>query len=107
MSKIYERDIKKQILQYMRYSGILCWNNRNTGLYDTRRNKFIPAVMKGISDIIGVMKGGRAIFVEVKTPTNKPTFAQTVFLEQVRNQGAIGIVTYGLEDFLEKLKEVK
>lgn len=51
--------------------GCKCYKNNNTGIFDTKlnkfrtiQNKFIP---KGVADIYGSLNG-RTIYIEVKTP---------------------------------------
>lgn len=65
-------------------------------LYDT-------GVPKGFSDLFGFRKrDGRAIFIEVKTKTGKPTKEQVHFLETMQKSGAIAGVCRSVGD-AEKL----
>lgn len=60
---------------------------------------FDTGVPKGFSDLFGFRKSdGRAIFIEVKTPTGKPTREQAKFLSAMRNSGAIAGVCRSAED---------
>ena len=43
----------------------------------------------GISDLIGVVPGGKAIFLEVKRPGGVHRIAQTQFIDEVKVHGAI------------------
>lgn len=65
----------------------------------------------GFSDLMGVIPGpGRAIFVEVKAPGNKPTALQEDFLSRRRAEGAIAFwadsVDSALTQFEAQVTEV-
>ena len=48
------------------------------------------ATPSGFPDLVGVVPpSGRAVYVEVKAPGNKPTPTQTAMLELLRNKGAV------------------
>lgn len=69
--------------------------------YDGRH--FDTGVPKGFSDLFGFRKrDGRAIFIEVKTKTGKPTKEQVHFLETMQKSGAIAGVCRSVGD-AEKL----
>lgn len=42
---------------------------------------------KGVSDIVGMLRGGRFFAIEVKRPDEKPTAEQAAFLALVREAG--------------------
>jgi hypothetical protein len=59
---------------------------------------------RGISDIIGVLPGGKALFIEVKRPGEKPKPHQREFLDLMRGQGALCLVvndSFDVEKYLE------
>ena len=112
-SKITEADVKREIIQYLNLRGYFVWNNRNTGLYDVRQNKWIPAVLKGIPDIIGMQKTtGIFVGIEVKRPdykkdgslVNQPTAFQSEFINNINRCSGIGIVVSSLDECIAKLK---
>jgi len=59
--------------------------------------------MPGMSDIAGVLRGGRAFFFEVKRPSQKPTRLQDQFLERARQSGALATVITDPEQILKLL----
>lgn len=64
---------------------------------------FDTGVPKGFSDLFGFRKSdGKAVFIEVKTPTGKPSEQQKKFLSAVRNAGAIAGICRSVEE-AEKL----
>ena len=60
----------------------------------------------GFPDLLGVIPGsGRACFIEVKRPGNKPTPAQFAFLETVRAKGAISFWADSVDSALSQFRE--
>ena len=72
---------------------------RTLTIYDPR--PFNTGLPDGFSDLFGVLPGGRAIFVEVKSEKGKPSPAQTNFLAQVSMTGAVAVVARSIEDVLQ------
>lgn len=109
MRKLLEADVKRQILDFLRFSGIYAYNNRNTGLYKGD-GKWIPAPMKGVPDIVGYFgprwgqHKGRAVYVEVKRPgNNKKNPAQEFFLREAKESGCFALKAYSTEDVEKEL----
>jgi len=55
----------------------------------------------GFSDLFGVLPGGKALFVEVKSLKGKPSPAQENFLNTVLMRGAAAGVARSFEDVLK------
>lgn len=72
-------------------------------IFDAR--PFTSGLPQGFSDLFGVLPGGRAIFLEVKAPSGKPTEAQVNFIEQMQRLGAAAGVTRSIEDAIAICKE--
>ena len=62
----------------------------------------IPA---GFPDLMGVIPGGRALFIEVKAPGNKPTELQLRHLEAFRAKGAMAFWADSVESALQQFQE--
>jgi len=62
---------------------------------------FDTGVPPGFSDLFGVLPGGKALFLEIKTPKGRPTEAQTNFLVQAKCAGAAAGVARSIEDVLK------
>lgn len=99
-----ESDLKRQILDILKLYGIYAWNNRNVGVYDRRRGKYIPAPCRGVPDIIGVLPGGRMVAIEVKVGNNKPTIWQRLFMAELETRGALVFVARSVEDVINVLE---
>jgi hypothetical protein len=105
-----ERDIQRGCMQLLRAHPkiAMVWRT-NSGTF-TEQNadgsqRYITAnTMPGMSDICGVLKGGRAIFLEVKRPGQKPTRLQEQFLGRARLAGAIAEVVTDPRQIVEMLK---
>jgi hypothetical protein len=105
-----EQELVKLILQYLNLKGHFCWRN-NTGavksIYTDKhgksRTRMWWAGIKGASDILGVLKGGKFLAIECKIGKNKPTIHQQNFLNQIHQRGGLAIVAYNLEDVKNKM----
>lgn len=68
-------------------------------IFDPR--PFTTGLPNGFSDLFGVLPGGRAIFIEVKTERGKPSPAQVNFLRQMSGIGAPAGIARSFEDVLK------
>lgn len=98
-----ESDIQSAILQLLRAHPRVGWAARmNTGgMEQTDANgktRYIAFAFKGCSDILGQLKDGRFLAIEVKRPGNKPTAEQTAFLETVARYKGVAFVARSVED---------
>ena len=61
---------------------------------------------KGVSDILGVLPGGRALAIEVKNSNGKATEHQRQFLEDVARAGGLSFIARSVEDVRHELEKV-
>ena len=67
---------------------------------------FDTGVPNGFSDLFGFRKSdGKAVFIEVKTATGRPSKEQLHFLETMKKNGAIAGICRSTEDAIELVKE--
>lgn len=102
-----ERDIQNSILSYLKLRGIFCWPVNSVGLFDPTKKVFrTPGkhFLKGVSDILGCLKGGRLLAIEVKTKQGRPTPEQIAFLDLVNQMGGIAFIARSIEDVEDKFK---
>jgi hypothetical protein len=100
--KPVEKDIQNAIVAYLRtrYGAVVI--RYNSGVMESdgpggkRFTKFNDA--PGHSDLGGVLPGGRAFYMEIKRPGNRPTEKQQAFLDRMAKAGAIVGVATCLED---------
>lgn len=100
-----EARLKRDIIEYLQFLGIFCWNNRNVGVYNSKYGKYIPSTVKGVSDIIGILPDGKFLAIEVKVKPNKLTEYQKWFLEQIEKNNGIAVVAYDLTDVINVIKD--
>lgn len=93
-----EHRIQNEIRIALSESCIIFRMNVGSGYtYDGRH--FDTGVPKGFSDLFGFRKSdGKAVFIEVKTKTGRPTKEQVHFLDTMRRNGAIAGVCRSVGD---------
>lgn len=83
-----EKLIKKQISEYLKREKIFHWVVWQG-----------PMSTKGVSDILGVLPGGRFLAIEVKKqPGKKPTALQGRFIDCVNKAGGLAFVAVCVDD---------
>jgi hypothetical protein len=54
--------------------------------------------MAGVADIIAVLDGGKACFIEVKTPRGRQSPDQILFQRRIERLGGVYILARSVED---------
>jgi hypothetical protein len=105
-----ERDILRACLKLLGVRGVLAWRSNSgavTYASASGARRFVRfAGAPGLSDISGILPGGRALYVETKRPGEKPTKKQQGFLDLVAAQGGVALVVTspaGLDEALKAL----
>ncbi len=98
-----ESDIQRQILRYLGYNKdvALAWRQNTGGAYYPKKDgtkQFVRFGERGVSDILGMLKGGQFFAIEVKRPGGKPTPHQAAFLKSIEDAGGISILAHSIED---------
>lgn len=101
-----EKDIQRQISNYLQYRGWVVLKFNNAGIMK-ENGSYIPPRQKGISDLICCDPQGCFVAIEVKRPGNTLSTYQAVFLDQVRKSGGKTIVAYSLDDVMKELENGK
>lgn len=72
----------------------------NVGQGFTKDGRFFSTGLpKGFSDLFGFrLSDGRAVFIEVKSPTGKVRPEQQNFIEQMRSNGALAGIARSVEE---------
>lgn len=99
-----EKDIQKQIIDYLTIKNIFHWRNNTTGIYDPVRHTFRKNknVMNGIPDIICIING-QFVGIEVKSETGKQSPEQKKFEEMCVSKGGKYILARSVEDVMKGL----
>jgi len=87
-----ETRIQRACLQLLTLRRITAWRV-NTGIIMLGPRP-IQMGAKGMSDILGLLPGGRFLAVEVKTLGQQPNEDQWRFLNQVRDAGGVALVVH-------------
>ena len=99
-----ESDVLRAILQYLRLHKDVAWVARmNTGAMEVQ-GRYVKFAFKGCSDIIGQMRDGRFLAVEVKRPGKIPSANQDSFLRMVNQHGGLAFWADDVFTVEEKLK---
>jgi len=82
----------------------------NAGAAIDARGQFVRfCSLPGFPDLAGMLKGGRALYVEIKRPApsaGKLTEQQVAFLERARHFGALAFVARSVEDAQRELEAI-
>lgn len=105
-SRVYESDIQRACLELLARHPKVAWAVRmNAGAFKVE-DRFVRAAFKGCSDIIGQLKDGRFLAVEVKRPGNVPNYRQAAFLVAVHAAQGASTWTDDAEDLAKWLRGV-
>lgn len=93
-----EHQVQTACLQYLAVCPQVAWAERiNTGAVKIPvpggKDRFVRYGFPGCSDILGQMKDGRVLAIEVKSAVGRATAAQDAFLKRVATYGGVsGVV---------------
>ncbi len=72
------------------------------------RTRYVRAnTAKGMSDIMGILKDGRTLAVEVKSRTGIVAEHQQAFLDSITQAGGVAFVARSVDDVLERLNRFR
>ena len=100
-----EQGIQAAILALLRAYRIKCWKNNTAGIFVKARNTYIPSHAPGVSDILGVLPGGRFLAVEVKASKGKVSPHQQQFIDSINQEGGLAFVAHSVEEVQQKLHD--
>ena len=109
--EIAERDILKAIMQLLKQHPKVArvWR-QNSGTFQMQygaKSRFVRAnTARGMSDIAGVLKTGRAFFIEVKARKGVVHEHQQQFLDDVAAGGALALVARSVDDVINALEGI-
>ena len=96
-----EKDIQKNIFDYLRFKKVFCFKINNVGIFKKSTGKYIPVGMKGLPDIMA-FKEGQAYGIEVKAKTSQSEY-QKEFQVKFEKAGGTYILAFGLDDVMRFL----
>jgi hypothetical protein len=96
-----------EVLKALRAHPAVEWAERmNTGAAKVE-GRFIRFGFKGCPDVLGQLKDGRFLGVEVKAQAGRLRPEQTLFLGRIRSAGGVAFVARDLRDVLRALGEAQ
>ncbi len=100
-----EAEILKAIMHLLkRHPKVARVWRQNSGTFQ-QGNRFIRAnTARGMSDIMGVLKDGRALAVEVKSARGRIEEHQLEFLKGINDAGGLGMVARSVDDVVNRLR---
>ena len=102
-----EMDIQNSILEFLSYKGIFAWRQGNHSVFDEKRKIYRRKSrfeLAGISDILGVLRDGRILAIEVKRDAKASVSQeQKSFIESINDHGGIGLIAWSIEQVEEAI----
>lgn len=96
-----------EVLQALRTHPAVAWCERMNSGAARMGARFVRFGWPGCPDVLGQLKDGRLLGVEVKGPTGRLRPAQVVFLERIRAAGGVAFMARDCRDVLRELKALK
>ena len=79
-----EKEVENQILDWLKSVGIMAWKNQSVGIFDQKRGIYRKPNnkhhIKGTSDVLGILPGGRLLAIEIKKPLKNPRSDERLFV---------------------------
>jgi VRR-NUC domain len=93
-----------EVLAALRSHAAVAWCERMNSGAARMGARFVRFGWKGCPDVLGQLKDGRLLGVEVKGPAGKLRPEQSVFLERIRCAGGVAFVARDCRDVLRELE---
>jgi hypothetical protein len=95
---LHEAAALKEVMLALKVHPAVAWFERmNSGGF-VKGGRLIRFGFPGCPDILGQLRDGRVLAVEVKAPKGQQTDLQRAFLARVRAHGGVGFVARNLVD---------
>ena len=92
-----------EVLKALNTHAAVAWCERMNSGAARMGGRFVRFGFKGCPDVLGQLKDGRLLGVEVKAKTGRLRPEQAVFLERIRGAGGVAFVARDLRDVLREL----
>ena len=96
-----------EVLQALRCHPAVAWCERMNSGAAHMGARFVRFGWKGCPDVLGQLKDGRLLGVEVKGPAGKLRPEQAVFLERIRCAGGVAFVARDCRDVRRELQALE
>lgn len=92
-----------EVLKALRTHPAVAWCERMNSGAARMGARFVRFGWPGCPDVLGQLRDGRLLGVEVKGPTGRLSPEQSVFLERICCAGGVGFVARNCRDVLREL----
>lgn len=100
-----EHEIQQRILLKIgSMPNVRVWRN-NTGSIKSEDGRFITFGLKGSADILGILKGGRFLAIEVKGVTGRQSEQQKNFENMIKSFGGVYILARNIDDAIRGIQD--
>ena len=93
-----------EVLKALNNHPAVAWCERMNSGAASMGARFVRFGFKGCPDVLGQLRDGRLLGVEVKGPTGKLRPEQSVFLERIRGAGGVAFMARDCRDVLRELE---
>ena len=93
-----------EVLQALRTHPLVAWVERMNSGAVRMGARFVRFGWPGCPDVLGQLKDGRLLGVEVKGPTGRLSPEQAVFIERIRCAGGVAFLARDCRDVLRELE---
>ena len=96
-----------EVIKALRAHPAVAWCERMNSGAVRIGGRFVRFGWPGCPDVLGQLKDGRLLGVEVKGPAGRLRPEQTVFIGRIRDAGGVAFVARDLRDLLSELNQLK
>lgn len=96
-----------EVLKALKAHPAVAWCERMNSGASRMGARFVRFGFKGCPDVLGQLRDGRLLGVEVKGPSGRLRPEQAFFLERVRGAGGVAFMARDLRDVLRELDRAK
>jgi len=104
--KHVEGSIQSDVMKWLTLKGVWVWRVNNSGMPVRDSQGRVVGLKKstlpeGHSDLAGILPGGRALYIEMKSPGKKPSSDQRKFIARVNKEGGLAFWADSLDTVME------
>ncbi len=92
-----------EVLKALKAHPLVAWAERQNSGAVRNGGRFIRFGWTGCPDVLGQLKDGRFLGVEVKAAKGRPSPEQVAFLERIRGAGGVAFIARDLRDVVREL----
>lgn len=98
-----EKEVKKEVFEYLQLKGHFWWASNNVGIFDPRKGIHrLPGIgfVPGIPDC-NLLKDGVYYAIELKATKGRQSDNQKSFQRKVEAAGGVYLLVRGIDDLME------